>query len=66
MNRDDILALLRKNPKLAEPKRLGGTHKIADAYLNQVGGGLKHCSIDFTLTVGADGSFGSSFAQSGC
>ena len=40
MNKDDILALLRKNPKLTEAKSLVGTQKIADAYLNQISGGL--------------------------
>ena len=64
MNKDDILALLRKNPKLAEPRSLAGTHKIADAYLNQVGGGL--CNSNFGSSTDSGGKFLLVFAQSGC
>jgi hypothetical protein len=63
MNKESILALLRQNPKLAEVKSVAGTHKIADAYLNQVGGGL--CNSNFASST-TGGKFTSTFAQAGC
>ena len=65
MNKDSILALLRKNPKLAEAKSLGGTHKIADAYLNKVSGGRIPGDSSYSRVTGPDGSFTSTFAQGG-
>lgn len=55
MNKDGILALLRKNPKLAEPRSLAGTHKIADAYLNQISGGLLREDSTFSDVSGPNG-----------
>ncbi len=65
MNKDSIIALLRKNPKLAEARNLPGKHKIADAYLNQVAGGRIACDSQFSSVSGPDG-FARSFAEAGC
>jgi hypothetical protein len=65
MNKDSILALLRQNPKLAEAKSLPDTHKIADAYLHQVVGGVVLCTSSFSKTVYGDGSSSSTFSK-GC
>jgi hypothetical protein len=63
MNKDDILALLRKNPKLTEEKKLSNKHKIADAYLQHVSGG--RIDSQFSEVYGPDGSFNRFFARGG-